>query len=83
MISIAVFTVLLIFTFSFFGWNVFKVKSNISMGKPLDRSDRKGERLKTMLLVAFGQKKNVSKHLAGNYAFFYLCSICNYSNRAA
>ena len=70
MISIAVFTVLLIFTFSFFGWNVFKVKSNISMGKPLDRSDRKGERLKTMLLVAFGQKKMFQNILPAIMHFF-------------
>jgi len=27
------------------------------MGKSIDRSDRKSERIKTMLLVAFGQKK--------------------------
>src|SRR5690606_16342973 len=30
---------------------------NIRMGRPIDRSDLKGERFKQMLLVAFGQKK--------------------------
>ncbi|MBG15648.1 MAG: Fe-S oxidoreductase [Crocinitomicaceae bacterium] len=70
MVSIIVFAVLLIFTFSFFGWNVVKVKNNISMGKPLDRSDRKKERLKTMLLVAFGQKKMFQNILPAVLHFF-------------
>ena len=34
-----------------------KIKNNISSGKDLDRTDQSGNRWKTMLLVAFGQKK--------------------------
>ena len=57
MVSIIVFAIILTLTFCLFGWNVFKVRSNILMGKSINRSDRKSERLKTMLLIAFGQKK--------------------------
>jgi heterodisulfide reductase subunit C len=41
------------------------IKSNIQMGKPLDRNDRKGERLKAMLLFAFGQKKMFDRPFVG------------------
>ncbi len=34
-----------------------RIKENISLGKDIHRSDRPSERWKTMLLVAFGQKK--------------------------
>ena len=40
------------------------------MGKPLDRSDRKSERLKTMMLVAFGQKKMFQNLLPAVLHFF-------------
>lgn len=33
------------------------IRRNILLGKEIDRSDRSGDRLKTMLLVAFGQQK--------------------------
>ena len=70
MLSIIVFAVLLFFTFGFFSWNIYKVRSNISMGKSTDRSDRKGERIKTMLLVAFGQKKMFQNLLPAVLHFF-------------
>ena len=57
MISIVIFIVLTVVGFGFFGWNVSKVRSNILLGRDLDRSDRKSERLKVMTLVALGQKK--------------------------
>ena len=45
----------------FFGFLIFKrirqIASNIKLGKPVDLSDNKGQRLKNMLLIAFGQKK--------------------------
>lgn len=34
-----------------------QIKANIMLGKPLDRNNNKSERLKSMLLVAFGQQK--------------------------
>lgn len=45
----------------FFGYLISKrvsqIAKNIKLGRPIDLSGNKGERLKTMLLVAFGQKK--------------------------
>jgi heterodisulfide reductase subunit C len=70
MVSIIVFAILLTFTFSFFGWNILKVRSNILMGKSINRSDRKPERIKTMLLVAFGQKKMFQNLLPAVLHFF-------------
>lgn len=53
-----VFFLIIIAITTYFLWKrVSSIRSNILMGRPIDRSDRKGERLKQMLLVAFGQKK--------------------------
>jgi heterodisulfide reductase subunit C len=57
MISIIAFVVLLFVGFGFFGWNVFKVRSNILLGRDINRSDNKSQRWKIMTLVALGQKK--------------------------
>ncbi|HEY0668686.1 MAG TPA: (Fe-S)-binding protein, partial [Sphingobacteriaceae bacterium] len=43
---------------------------NINLGRPLNRSDRKGERLKVMLKVAFGQSKMVKRPVAAVLHFF-------------
>ena len=40
------------------------------LGKPINRSDKKSERLKTMLLVAFGQKKMFQNLLPAVFHFF-------------
>jgi hypothetical protein len=37
------------------------IKRNIQLGKKTEVSDRKSERLKNLLLVAFGQKKMFKK----------------------
>jgi len=55
MISQLVFAFLLIVGFGFFSFNISKIRKNISLGKPLDRSDKKAQRIKTTLLVALGQ----------------------------
>ncbi|MDG1147645.1 MAG: (Fe-S)-binding protein [Crocinitomicaceae bacterium] len=57
MISTILFSLLLLIGFGFFGWNVFKVRSNIRLGRDIERTDNKAERWKTMALVALGQKK--------------------------
>lgn len=57
MISGIIFGILLIGGFGFFTWNVLKIRQNILLGRDLDRSDNPKERWRTMLLVAFGQKK--------------------------
>ena len=70
MIQIIAFIVILLFTFSFFGWNIYKVRSNILIGKNINRSDKKSERFKTMLLVAFGQKKMFQNFIPALLHFF-------------
>lgn len=57
MISAIIFGLLILVGVGFFAWNVLKIRQNILIGKSIDRTDNSGERWKTMLLVAFGQKK--------------------------
>ncbi len=80
MISSIVFGVLLIAGFGFFLWNINKIRYNINLGRDIDRSDNSSERWKTMILVAFGQKKMFKRpipallHLA-IYAAFIITQI--------
>lgn len=46
-----------------------QIRRNILMGRPLDRTDRKPERWRTMMLVAFGQQKMFKRFIP---AFFHL-----------
>jgi len=48
----------------FFLRNVKKLRRNILLGKKVDRSDHKNERLRNMLLIAFGQKKMFTRPIA-------------------
>ncbi|MEO8088536.1 MAG: (Fe-S)-binding protein [Bacteroidota bacterium] len=57
----------------FFTLNIRKVRRNINLGKPLDRTDRPKERWMTMALVALGQSKMVVRPVAGiMHIFIYL-----------
>ena len=75
MISHLIFVILLSVSFGLFGYNIWKVRYNILLGQNTDRSDKIGERWKTMLLVAFGQQKMFTRpipailHLALYVAF--------------
>ncbi len=75
MIEIVVFSVLLVLGFGWFTMNILKVRQNILLGRDVKRSDNTSERWRTMLLVAFGQKKMFSRpipallHLALYVAF--------------
>jgi hypothetical protein len=64
MISIIAFALLSVGGIGFFTWNVLKIRQNILLGRDIDRSDNSSERWKTMLLVAFGQKKMFSRPIA-------------------
>jgi heterodisulfide reductase subunit C len=59
--EIALFALLCVAGFGFFGYNVWKVRDNILLGRDIDRSGNSSERWKTMLLVAFGQQKMFSR----------------------
>ncbi|MFM7681722.1 MAG: Fe-S oxidoreductase, partial [Bacteroidota bacterium] len=80
MITHLIFVILLLVSFGLFGYNIWKVRYNILLGHDINRSDNAGERWKTMLLVAFGQKKMFSRpipallHLA-LYAAFVITQI--------
>lgn len=75
MVSIAVFAIISLAGFGFFAWNMLKIRSNIRLGRDLDRTDQSGKRWKTMALVALGQKKMFTRpipallHLAIYSAF--------------
>ena len=69
-ISVLLFVIIAIIGVSFFAYNIWKIKFNIGLGLPEERSDQKGARLKTMLLVAFGQKKMFSRPIP---ALLHLC----------
>jgi heterodisulfide reductase subunit C len=57
MMSIVLFAILLLIGFGFFTKNARQIRSNILLGRDIDRSGSSAERWKNMLLVAFGQKK--------------------------
>ena len=57
MISSIIFIFLLVTGSAFFILNVLKIRRNVLLGKDVNRKDNPKERWKTMILVAFGQKK--------------------------
>lgn len=59
------FLLALSFGLIFFARNVQRLRRNIKLGRDLDRSDNKSERLSKMMCVAFGQSKMVKKPIAG------------------
>jgi len=69
-IQLILFAIISIGGLGFFSYNIWKIRYNIRLGRDLKRNDKKGERLKTMLLVAFGQKKMFSRPIP---AFLHLC----------
>src|SRR5690606_21131429 len=57
MLAQGIFAVVLIAAIYLFSRNVGKIRRNILLGRDENFSDRKAERWKTMLRVAFGQSK--------------------------
>lgn len=76
MISAIFFGILLIGGASFFALNVNKIRQNILLGRDINRTDNAAERWKTMLLVAFGQKKMFQRPIpAILHLFIYVAFI--------
>lgn len=75
-----IFGVLALASFGFFAFNLRKIFQNIHLGLPLDRSDNKAARWRTMLLVALGQKKNVQSSYCCTAALGPLQCLCYYPN---
>ncbi|MES2837140.1 MAG: (Fe-S)-binding protein [Bacteroidota bacterium] len=70
------FTLLLVGGFTFFGLQLKKIRRNIMLGMPLNRSDRKADRWKLTALVAMGQSKMVTRPLAGIlHIFIYVAFV--------
>ncbi|TSA49921.1 MAG: (Fe-S)-binding protein [Sphingobacteriales bacterium] len=63
MISQLIFSLLFIIAVAMFTSNVRKVIRNIKLGRDIKINDRKSERWKQMILVAFGQKKMFKRPL--------------------
>jgi heterodisulfide reductase subunit C len=70
MISSIIFIIFFIAASGFFFINAKKIRRNILLGKDIIITDNKSERLKTMLLVAFGQKKMFSRPIPAILHFF-------------
>jgi hypothetical protein len=47
-----------------------KIRRNILLGRNIDLSDNKGERFKTMMMVAFGQSKMAARPVPFIMHFF-------------
>lgn len=69
MIAPIIFCVLLVAAVSLFTFNVRKIIRNINLGRKIKFGGSRGERWKTMALVALGQKKMFSRPVA---AFFHI-----------
>ncbi len=70
MVSSIVFIILFLGGSVFFAKNALKIRRNILLGKEIDRKDNPVQRWKTMILVAFGQKKMFAKPIPAILHFF-------------
>ncbi|WP_158838549.1 (Fe-S)-binding protein [Polaribacter sp. L3A8] len=59
------FALVLILGIGFFVMNIRKLSRNIKLGKDVNRTDKKPERLKNMIKIALGQSKMVKRPLSG------------------
>lgn len=64
-ISSILFALILVVGIGFFVKNVKKIKRNINLGKPIDRTDNAKQRRQNMAMIAFGQSKMVKRPIAG------------------
>lgn len=76
MISQLIFGILLLAALALATRNARVIIRNIRMGRDEKRSDRPGKRLKTMLLVAFGQKKMFKRPFAALLHLFVYLGFC-------
>lgn len=76
MISQIIFAILLVAAAVLFFKNASKIYRNIKLGKSINRFDNPTERLKTMLLVAFGQKKMFKRPIPALLHLFVYVGFC-------
>ncbi len=70
MISSIAFIIIFVSAFTFFIFKVFKIRRNILLGRDIDLSGNKGQRFKTMMMVAFGQSKMAARPVPFILHFF-------------
>lgn len=71
-----VFVLLFLGATGFFAYKVKQILTNIRMGKDVNRSDNKSERLKTMIRVALGQSKMTARPIAAVlHIFIYVAFV--------
>ena len=76
MLAHLVFVVLVLVSMTLFSWKMSSIVKQIKLGRPTNRTDRVGERIKTMFLVAFGQKKMFNRPIPAILHFiFYVAFI--------
>lgn len=76
MLAHVIFVILALFSLGLFTWKMRSIVKQIKLGRPANRTDRIGERIKTMLLIAFGQKKMFNRPVPAILHFiFYLAFI--------
>lgn len=76
MISIVIFALLITLGSTLFFINAKKIRRNILLGKDIEIRDNKSERIKTMVLIALGQKKMFARPIpAILHLFLYVAFI--------
>src|SRR5690554_2990556 len=76
MIAQIIFGILLLAAVGLAGYNARKIIRNIRLGRAEQRHDQPARRLKTMLLVAFGQKKMFKRPFAALLHLFVYLGFC-------
>ncbi len=76
MVSQVIFAILLFSASLLFYRNATKIYRNIRIGKAVNRSDRPALRLKTMFLIAFGQKKMFKRPIPALLHLFVYAGFC-------
>ncbi|HWK98546.1 MAG TPA: (Fe-S)-binding protein [Parapedobacter sp.] len=76
MISQVIFGIILLAAIALATYNARKIIRNIRIGRPEQRHDQPARRLKTMLLVAFGQKKMFKRPFAALLHLFVYLGFC-------
>lgn len=76
MLSHLIFVILFLVSIGLFSWKMRSIIKQIKLGRPTNRTDQRGARIKTMLLVAFGQKKMFNRPIPAILHFiFYVAFI--------
>ena len=76
MLSHLIFVILSLVSIGLFSWKMRSIIKQIKLGRPANRTDQRGARIKTMLLVAFGQKKMFNRPIPAILHFiFYVAFI--------